>query len=68
MHARIEKKEGLSPNLTLMAEHRPQVALEQRWETLPEVDRRHALQTLSRIVAQQTFGSQNRKEVRHEDC
>jgi hypothetical protein len=51
----------------LRAEQRPRVALEQLWQTLPESDRQHTLQTLSRIVAQQVFGSPDRKEVRHDD-
>lgn len=65
-HARIAK--GASDaTLTLRAEQRPRIALEQLWQTLPEPDRRHALETLSRIVAQQVFDSKDRKEVRHED-
>lgn len=65
-HARIAKGASAS-KLMLRAEQRPRVALEQLWQTLPESDRQHTLQMLSRIVAQQVFGSTDRKEVRHDD-
>lgn len=67
-HARSEKNASAAPQLTLEAETRPRLALEQLWQSLPEPDRRQALRTLSRIVAQQIFKAQYRQEVRHEDC
>ena len=66
-YARIAKK-GVAAPLMSVAEHRSRVTLEQVWQTLPEVNRREALLTLSRIVAQQIFPPQDSKEVRHEDC
>lgn len=50
-----------------MSDCRPRVALEQLWMVLPEAERRQALRVLSRIVAQQLSGSQDRREVRDED-
>ena len=66
-HAWIAKR-GAQGALTLVAEHRPRVALEQVWEKLGEQQRREALQTLSRIVARQIQEPHSRKEVRYEDC
>lgn len=54
--------------MTLVSEHRSRVALEQLWEALDASQRREALQTLGRIVAQQIQEPHGRKGVRHEDC
>jgi hypothetical protein len=41
--------------------------LNQLWQALPDVDRRQALLTLSRIVAKQLQPPPHAKEVAHED-
>jgi hypothetical protein len=44
------------------------IALKQLWEVIPEANRLRALQTLSRLVAQQLQPPPHEKEVRGEDC
>ena len=54
--------------MTLVSEHRSQVALEQLWETLDASQRQEALLTLGWIVARQIQEPHGRKRMRHEDC